>query len=74
MTQAVYLTLKQITDTKKPGYTGLSKTNSNKLCLLNFAFFVHNVLTSNWIILLDLKLARHVAFVLISGVEVTSTR
>jgi hypothetical protein len=41
--------------------------------LLDFAFFVHNVLASNWIVLFDFHLAWHITLVLVSRVEVTST-
>ena len=41
--------------------------------LLDFSFFVHNVLASNWIVLFDFHLAWHITLVLVSRVEVTST-
>jgi hypothetical protein len=41
--------------------------------LLDFAFFIHNVLASNWIVLFDFHLAWHITLVLVSRVEMTST-
>ncbi|KHN53075.1 hypothetical protein OI69_06970 [Pectobacterium fontis] len=44
-----------------------------KLKLLNFSFFVDNVLTDNWIEFLQFQFFRLSTFVLRSGIEVTST-
>ncbi|MBD0846151.1 hypothetical protein AKG38_06590 [Pectobacterium carotovorum subsp. carotovorum] len=41
--------------------------------LLNFSFFVENVLTDNWIEFLQFQFFRLSTFVLRSGIEVTST-
>jgi hypothetical protein len=51
----------------------LPEGSSKKNQLLDFSFFVHNVLANYWIKFLDLKFAWHVTLVLISRVEVTST-
>jgi hypothetical protein len=41
--------------------------------LLDFSFFVDNVLTDGWIILFDLHLVRRVTLIFISSIKVSCT-
>ena len=61
------------TERKKPGLKPGFSGDKNKQLLLDFGFLEHNVLANFRIKLFDLHFARHVAFVFVSGVVVTST-